>query len=69
MQGQTNYLLPEDPSISVNAHDSLVPEQVNPNSTHGAHGVEEGPGVLHLAQLSAAGRVGVPVRDTVIVYV
>lgn len=48
LRGHTNHLLPEDPSISMNAHDSLVPEQVYPHSAHGAHGVEEGPGILHL---------------------
>lgn len=65
MEGKTNHLLSENSSISVDANNSLVPEQVYPNAAHGAHRVEERPDVLHFSQLSSTRRVGVPVRDAV----
>ena len=49
----------------MNAHDGLVPKQIHPHTAHGAHGVEQGPGILHIPQLTASGSVGVPVRDAV----
>ena len=62
---QINHLLPEHSSIPMNADYGLVPEEVHPHAEHGANCVEEGPSVLHLAQLSATLRVGVPVGNTV----
>ena len=62
---QQSCLLPEDPAIPVNAHDGFVPEQIHPHAAHGAQGVEESPGILHIPQLAAGGSVGVPVSDAV----
>ena len=60
-----DYLLPEDSSIPMNAHHGFVPQEIHPHAEHGANGVEEGPSILHLSQLSTTRRVGVPVRDTI----
>lgn len=49
----------------MNPDDSLVPQQVYPHAADCAHGVEQRPHVLHIAQLAPGGSIGVPVREAV----